>query len=98
MSDPICIVRVGTESYKRGDVYFHGRTLRVMKKSTNYDLLSDEVDAVGVHEALGGIINLHSVEDGLYVVGVTNISHDWESGVIDGWELKLFLYIPEEVK
>lgn len=37
-----------------------------------------------------GIIGLEDVEDGkLYTVGYTNISTDWEHGVIDGWDLKL---------
>lgn len=96
MKEGICVVRVGTEAYKKGDTYFHGRTVRVMKKLTDYNLLSDEADAVGTLEALEGITNLHSVEDGLYIIAVCNPSYDWESGIIDGYDLKFTPCIYED--
>ena len=30
------------------------------------------------------------VEDGLYVLGVTNLTKDWETGYVDGYDFKLF--------
>jgi len=95
MGECTCIVKVGTEAYKRGGVYFYARTIRVMKRLTSYDILSDEVDAVGTLEGLEGIINLQSAEDGLYVISVCNLSYDWESGLTDGYDLKLVPYTEE---
>lgn len=35
------------------------------------------------------IINLYEVPDGIYEVIWCNISHDWETGYVDNWDLKL---------
>lgn len=96
MSDWSCIVRVGTEGFKRGDTYFYGRTLRVLKSKTDFDAIHEESQNIGVQEALENIVNLQSVEDGLYRLVMYNLSHDWESGHIDDWNLKLIKY--EEIK
>ena len=41
-------------------------------------------------------INMHELADGIYIVVMTNISRDYESGMIDGYDLKLEPY--EEVE
>lgn len=96
MSDWNCIVRIGTEAFKRGDTYLYGRTLRVLKSKTDFDAIHEESQNIGVQEALENIVNLQSVEDGLYSLVMCNLSHDWESGYIDDWNLKLIKY--EEIK
>lgn len=88
----VCIVKLGTEAYKRGGVYFHGRTIRVLRKQTTYDLLADEVDNIGLYDAIESIINLNDVEDGVYQLMHANIGTDWETGWVESWDLKLVPY------
>lgn len=38
---------------------------------------------------MNSIINLDECGDGLYEVVVCNETHDWESGYVDGYDLKL---------
>lgn len=87
-----CVVKVGSESFKKADTYYHARTLRVLKRKTNYDILDDEVQSVGVFDALSGILNLISVGDGIYELRAVNISRCHETGHTDGWDLKLYPY------
>lgn len=84
-----CVVSVGTEAFKRGNTYFYGRTLRVIKSLTTYNLLEEECQSVGTQDGLENILNLQTVEDGRYSVEVVNISRDWETGHTDGWDIKL---------
>lgn len=88
----LCVVRVGTEGFKRGDTYFYGRTIRVIRRKTKYDLLHDDCQQVGIQEAIENILNINSVEDGLYQLLMCNISKDCETGYIDDFNLKLVKY------
>jgi len=39
------------------------------------------------------LINIETVEHGkLYTIGFTNISRDWETGVVDEWDLEVIPY------
>lgn len=84
-----CVVRVGTESFKRGDTYFYGRTIRVIKKKTEVDYLSDDCQQVGTQEAIENILNINTVEDGIYQLVFCNVSKDYETGYIDDFNFKL---------
>lgn len=90
MTHPVCVVRVGTSGYKRGDTYFYGRTLRVLQSKTTFDYLKDEAESVGVEDGISNITNLDRVEDGLYDLVMTNISRDYESGYADDWSYTLY--------
>lgn len=83
-----CVVSVGTEAFKRGNAYFYGRTLRVIKSLTTYNLLEEECLSVGTQDGLENILNLETVEDGRYTLEVVNISRDW-AGYTDDWDIKL---------
>lgn len=89
MSGFNCVVMVGTEAFKRGSTYHFSRTLRVLKSETNYDILEDVAQSVGVQEALESIVNIHDVPDGKYLLTVCNVSRDWETNIIDDYDLKL---------
>lgn len=94
--DLICIVKVSTEAFERGGTYFYGKSLRLLKRLSNYDLLKEECDNIGIADALEQILNLNSVKDGKYQLIGCNISRDIESGYIDDWDLQLIKY--EETK
>lgn len=95
MSEPVCVVRVGTAGYRRGDTYFIGRTLRTLKSKTTWDYLADEEQAIGIEEGFSLITNLDKVPDGLYHMQMTNIGYDHESGYADDWEYTLYPYKEE---
>lgn len=84
-----CVVRVREECYKRGDSYFLGKSVRVIKHLSTIDIMRDEVNNIGIDEAMNSITNLHEVSDGLYMVVFTDRTYDFESGAIDGYNLKL---------
>lgn len=84
-----CMVMVGTEAYKRGNTYHMGRTIRVLQSETTFDILHEDSDAIGIHDALSQIININYVQDGKYKLIAVNQSRDWETGHIDDYDLKL---------
>lgn len=88
----ISVVKVTTEAYQRGDSYLIGKTLRTLKKKSNYDFLKDECDGCGVFDALARIVNLHKVDDGEYLLVTCNECTDYETGYLDDWDLKLVPY------
>jgi hypothetical protein len=92
----VCVVRVGTEAFKRGDTYFYGRTIRVIKKKTDVDYLHDDCQQVGTQEAIENILNIHTVEDGIHQLVMCNVSKDWETGYVDDFNFKLVPF--EELK
>lgn len=56
-------------------------------KCPNCLCIEDDINESMYHD---GIIGLEEVENGeLYTIRYTNITTDWESGIIDGWDLKL---------
>lgn len=90
--DKICVVRMGTEAFKRGDTYFYGRTIRVIKKKTEVDYLHEDCQNVGIQEAIENILNIHIVKDGIYQLVFCNVSKDCETGYIDDFNFKLLPY------
>lgn len=61
-----------------------------------YNLLNDHLDNLG-DEATSSIFlpNEGLIAGQLYTPAVTNISRDWESGVIDAWDIALIPYAGE---
>lgn len=88
----VCVVRVQTEAFKRGDTYFYGKSVRVLKKLTSYDLIHEEVGNIGIQEALENILNLGEVQNGIYELVIGHRSYDIETGYLDGWDFRLILH------
>jgi hypothetical protein len=96
MNKFVCVVKVETEAYKRGNKYFYGKTLRVIKSKSTFDLLEEEVSNVGIMDTLEYILNLDQCETGLYYLVTCNHSFDIESGHVDGYDLRLEPYIEDK--
>lgn len=88
----LCVLSVKTEAYQRGGVHHFGKSMRVLKRLTTYDILGETVDSIGAEEAYMSIINLSDIDDGLYQIVACNVSRDWETGAIDDWDFKLIPY------
>lgn len=88
-----CVVRIRTSVWsdkkglhtRRDIVYMH-------RLSTGCNILEDELDATDAKFVADSILNLDSAADGLYRVVRTNCTHDFESGYLDGYDLKLVSY------
>lgn len=91
-----CVVRLSTSAWsdKRG-LHLKKSLTYLRRKSQGWNALADEADAVGDLDAFGSIINLDECEDGVYEVVTRNHSRDWETGIIDGYDLKLIPFVEE---
>jgi hypothetical protein len=74
-------------------------TLKKMKRISGmaWDQLACEIENVG-GDAADRIINLLNVEDGLYELHPCNESTDWETGIVDDYDLELIPYVDKEAK
>lgn len=92
MTEFISVYRLITETYKRSDgTFVQSKVLRPQRRLSNFDILNEDYASIG-HEAIDSIINLYTVEDGLYYITLVNKSFDYESGHLDGYELMLRTY------
>ena len=85
-----CVVRLKTEywSNKKG-IYTKRSILFMRRKSIGFNVLEEECNHVAAEDSLSNINNLNECEDGLYEAVACNFSRDYESGIIDGYEIKL---------
>jgi hypothetical protein len=98
MSDLLCvnpkvkdrtIVRLTTTFWHDQKGAYCKKGLTVLKrKSFGENVLLEECSNAG-SDMLGKIINFWESRDGVYEIIVCNVSRDWETGYVDGWELKL---------
>lgn len=78
---------------ENGEVYV-GLKLEYQPESVGYDPLKEQIECIGNE---GSIIMPDGIEEGkLYIVKICNISRDYESGVIDDWDVSLKKYTQEE--
>ena len=86
------IVRLKNETFKRGDMLFVGKSIRVMRKSSVLTF-----DDLGFFDG-SVIVNINdSIDDGLYTLIPVNIRRDWESGIIDHMDYKLVSFTEKEI-
>ena len=72
------------------------KTIRYLKRECLHNLLKEDCHAVGADEVAARIQNLHSVEDGLYTIEITNEHRDHETGDIKDYDYILVPYTKEE--
>ncbi len=88
-----CVVRLATSIWSNNDGVFFKKSLYYLRrKSKGYNILQEEVDAMSCSDAYRSIVNLDDYSDGVYRIGITNESHDFESGLCDGYDLILIPY------
>lgn len=84
------IVRVTTSRIngRNGGAKFVREIYTQKRRSEGFDFWSHEV-SMGAHEAIGKIVNLYSVQDGIYEMVLINFSTDWETGLVDDYQFQL---------
>ena len=86
------VVRLQTSFWEDSRGCHMRKSLTYLKrKCIGCNILEEEVGAVGA-ETISNIEGFYDQPDGVYEVVVTNVSHDYESGIMDGWDLKLVEY------
>lgn len=90
-----CVVRLTTSAWHDEDGAYLKKTLRYLKRQcVEYNILDDECDMIGSLDCMNRIVNLYDVEDGVYEVLICNPSTDWESGIVDDYDLTLAPFTP----
>ena len=66
------------------------RTLTYLsRRSSEGNWLRDEVNCAGAEDAIRQILNLDKCEDGIYELIMINPIRDWETGLIEDFDMKL---------
>lgn len=86
----VCVVKLTTTTWadKRG-LHTKKSLMFLRRKCAGFNVLEEDASEVGAVDAVNSILNLDECGDGLYEVVVCNETHDWESGHVDGYDLKL---------
>lgn len=79
--------RVKTTRYMTSKGFAYKKEFIVLKRKSTISL-----NEVMVELDTDFPINFHEVPDGLYELLFINISHDWETGYADDWDVKLVEY------
>lgn len=88
------IVKLSTQYYKDDNNAYVKKVLtRLKRRSEGYDLLLEECDNMDCKEVLSNIVNLFTVDDGIYELDTCNISRNWEDDHIQQYD-----YILKEIK
>lgn len=61
----------------------------LQRRCAGFNILAEDLSAVGAEETAQRIVNLDLCEDGVYVVNTCNEQRDWEAGYIDEYDLRL---------
>ena len=85
-----CVVKLSTSAWsdKRG-IHIRKSLTYLRRKCVGFNVLEEDAGAIGIEELVNGIVNLDDCSDGIYEVCVTDVSHDYETGYIDSYNLKL---------
>ena len=85
-----CTVRVKTTLWadKRG-LHTKKSLTFLRRQCEGFNVIAEDVIAIGAGEVLPRILNLGEVEDGIYEVVVCNESRDYETGYVDDYDYRL---------
>ncbi len=91
---PVLVVRLTTNAFynKHQGLVYARRLKKLARKSSGIDFMEEDCACVGAEDFANYITNLHSCQDGIYRLVVTEETRDWETGIVDDWKYKL---IPE---
>ncbi len=85
-----CTVRVKTTVWadKRG-LHTKKSLTFLRRQCEGFNILAEDISAMGVEEVLPRIVNLDKVKDGIYEVVVRDKSYDYETGYVDDYDYRL---------
>ena len=88
------VVRITTSFWQSDRGLHKQRSLSFQKrKCRGHNFVAEDASCASPEDTIRSIVNLDESPDGWYEIVMTNISRDWESGEIDGYDFKLIPYI-----
>jgi hypothetical protein len=89
-----CVIRITTSAWSDKRGLNVKKCLSYLRRKTTgyYNIMEEDCQQIGDREVLDRIINLYSVEDGVYEVIPCDEYRDWESGYIEDYNYKLVPY------
>jgi hypothetical protein len=85
-----CVVRLRTTMWAdKNGIHMRKSLTFLRRKSEGFNVLEEDVSAVGVEEVVPRILNMDECPDGIYEVVMCNESHDFETGYIDDYDYRL---------
>lgn len=89
------VVRVRTSTYPYRNGFVRNKSVTVLRKhTTGHDFVNHDIEMIGADLFADKIVNLNSVDDGLYIVSIVDIKRDWETGYVDDYRYRLIPYTP----
>jgi len=87
------VVRLKTNVWCDSKGLHFRKDLQFLKRlSFGYQIIEEDASNIGALDTFQQIINIDECVDGIYEVVVCNESHDYESGYVDGYDLKLIKF------
>jgi hypothetical protein len=88
--EPAHCYRLRTTYWTDGRSTHVKRTLTFLaRRSAEGDWLRNDAEAIGAQEAVQQIVNLNECKDGIYELIMVNPHKDWETGLIEEYNMKL---------
>lgn len=85
-----CVVRVSTTAWANTKGVHIKKTLTFLRRQCEgFNILEEDVSAIGTKEVLLRILNLDECKDGIYEVVACNESHDYDTGHVDDYDYML---------
>ena len=89
----VCVVRITTNYWSDTKGLYSKKSIRFLRrKCKGFNILEEDISQIGADWVIKDIENLDRVEDGIYKVVTTNVTRDWESGHIEGYDYRLVKY------
>jgi len=93
----LVVVRVTTSYWSdKSGLHQKKSVIPIKRKCRGYNTLMEDASDIGVEEVVTRILNLDSVDDGVYEVILFNMFRDPESGYVEGYDYKLVPYKEEQ--
>lgn len=91
---PKVVVRIRTSYYSdRKGAYVRKDITYLKRKSEGFNFFEEDVKMVGAQDTISTIVNFNECDDGIYELITIKEHRDWETGIVDCYDLKLVLYI-----
>lgn len=88
------VVKLTTSYWSDARGVYQKRALTYLRRKTvGYNLLVEEVGCIGAEGAVMLFVNLNECADGVYYVTTCNVTHDYESGYVAGYDFELVPYV-----
>lgn len=88
-----CVVRLTTSYWTDNrSVHFKKQLTILKRKSEGYQILMEDCNNMGAEEVIPNIVNLHEVPDGIYIIRVSSVEKDYQTGLIEDYDYELVEY------